>query len=74
MHIGCNRDESMTSVAEPINGVHHLRGAFASASGDELVSAIESNNLYGESNAESRLSPRRGADVGWERRLERAES
>ena len=30
----------------------HLRGAFACASGHELVSSIWSNNLYGESNVE----------------------
>src|SRR5215218_1454056 len=53
MDIGCNRDESNDVSRRADRCRAHLRGAFACASGHELVSSIDSNNLYGESNAES---------------------
>ncbi len=51
-NIGFDRDESMTASCRADRCRAHLRGAFACASGHELVSSIWSNNLYGESNVE----------------------
>jgi hypothetical protein len=53
LHIGCNRDESMTPAAEPIDAVPIFAEHSHARSGHELVSSIGSNNLCGESEVES---------------------